>query len=292
MADDTRNNRRLIIISGLSGAGKSLALNALEDLDYFCIDNLPLKLFKQFAGLLTDSKNNFPSHVGIGIDARSPADELFSLPDSIAALRRQGVNVDVVFMEASKNVLTTRFGETRRKHPLSSGELSLTDAIDEERAVMQGLSDLADLRIDTSRTNVHELRNIVRERLANRPLGMLSLQFISFGFKHGVPGDADFLFDVRCMPNPYWDESLRDQTGRDKAVIDFLSSQPVVNEMGGDIKVFLDRWFLQFEAENRSYLCVAIGCTGGRHRSVYFVDMLSDYFKSKGKHVISRHRDL
>lgn len=292
MADDAENKRRLIIVSGLSGAGKSLVLNSLEDLDFYCIDNLPLTLFNQLADLLTDAGNNFPSHVGIGIDARSPENELSVLPESIASLRNKGVTTELVFLEASKNVLTSRFGETRRKHPLSSDKLSLTDAIDKERGVLGKLSDLADLHLDTSHTSVHELREIVRQRLANRPVGALSLQLISFGYKHGVPRDADFLFDVRCLPNPYWQKGLRDLAGNDPAIIEYLSGQPGVAEMHNDIKSFLEKWLPLFEAENRSYLSVAIGCTGGRHRSVYMVEQLTDYFTGAGKHVVKRHRDL
>lgn len=293
MADDAGNRRRrLIIVSGLSGAGKSQVLNALEDLDFFCIDNLPISLFNQLASLLIEADNNFPANVAVGIDARSPEKDLSPLPDSIKSLRDRGVNTDLVFLEAGKSVLTTRFGETRRKHPLSTSELSLIDAIDRERQLLGFLSDMADLHIDTSRTSIHELRDIVRQRLANRPAGSLSLQFISFGYKHGVPRDADFLFDLRCLPNPYWQKELRDLSGKDTAVRKFLSAVPAVAEMNNNIQIFLERWLPLFEAENRSYLCIAIGCTGGRHRSVYMVEELSNHFRSKDKYVVTRHRDL
>ena len=293
MADDTGNKRRrLIIVSGLSGAGKSQALNALEDLDYFCIDNLPISLFNQLIALLIDEDNAFPPNVAVGIDARSPEKDLSTLPKSIERLREAGVTTELVFVEAVKSVLTTRFGETRRKHPLSTADLPLIDAIDRERQLLGFLSDMADLHIDTSRTSIHELRDIVRQRLANRPAGSLSLQFISFGYKNGVPRDADFLFDVRCLPNPYWEKELRDFTGKDAAVTEFLSGLPTVTEMNHNIRDFLERWLPLFEAENRSYLCIAIGCTGGRHRSVYLVEELSNYFRNKKKHVVTRHRDL
>lgn len=284
--------RRVIIISGLSGSGKSQVLNTLEDLDFFCIDNLPISLFNQLTTLLAETETNFPARVGVGIDARNPAEELLTLPDSIRSLRDKGVNTELVFMAASKSVLTTRFGETRRKHPLSTSELSLTDAIDRERQVLGPVSDLADLHIDTSYTSVHELRDIVRERLANRPAGSLSMQFISFGYKHGVPRDADFLFDVRCLPNPHWEKDLQDLSGQDEPVIEFLSTKPVVTEMNDNIRSFLEKWLPLFEAENRSYLCIGIGCTGGRHRSVYAVEELSKHFRSIGKYVVTRHRDL
>ena len=293
MADDEGNGRRrLIIVSGLSGAGKSQVLNTLEDLGFFCIDNLPISLFNQLTTLLIEADNNFPANVAVGIDARSPEKDLLTLPDSIRALRDKGANTELVFMEAGKSVLTARFGETRRKHPLSTSELSLTDAIDLEARVLEPLSDMADLHIDTSHTSIHELRDMVRQRLANRPAGSLSLQFISFGYKHGVPRDADFLFDVRCLPNPYWQKELRDLTGRDAAVREYLAAMPVVIEMNDNIQVFLQRWLPLFEAENRSYLCIAIGCTGGRHRSVYLVEELSRHFRNMKKYVVTRHRDL
>ena len=286
------NKRRLIIVSGLSGAGKSQVLNTLEDLDFYCIDNLPPSLFKQLGGLLRDTENNFPIHVGVGIDARSPEHELSLLPEAINTLRGSGVSVELVFLEASKNVLTSRFGETRRKHPLSGNNVPLINALDLERRLMERLSELADLHIDTSHTSVHELRDMVRQSLANRPAGSLSLQFISFGYKHGVPRDADFIFDVRCLPNPYWRMELRDLTGRDQAVRAYLSGQPAVSDMSAHIKNFLEKWLPAFEAENRSYLGVAVGCTGGRHRSVYIVEELSKHFSGMGKYIVIRHRDL
>lgn len=292
MAADAGRQRRLIIVSGLSGAGKSQVLNTLEDLDFYCIDNLPLGLFNQLAALLSDAGNKFPAQVGVVIDARSPEHDLGTLPESIKALRDTGVTVELVFLEASKNVLTSRFGETRRKHPLSSNTVPLTDAIDLERVVLERLSELADLHIDTSRTSVHELRDIIRQRLAKRPNGALSLQFISFGYKYGVPRDADFLFDVRCLPNPYWQPELRDLNGRDALVSAYLVKQPAVTDMQAHIRGFLEKWLPAFEAENRSYLGVAIGCTGGRHRSVYIVEELSRHFLNMGKYVVVRHRDL
>lgn len=290
--DKPEKFRRLLIVSGLSGAGKSLVLNALEDLDFYCIDNLPISLFNQLSKLLTGPPADFPLRVGVGIDARTPGDDLSSLPASIGALRDRGVVTEIVFMEASKNVLAERFSETRRKHPLSSDEVSLTDAIDKERAVLSLISDMADLRIDTSHTSVHELRNIIRERLAGRTTATLSMQFISFGYKHGIPRDADFVFDVRCLPNPYWQKHLRTRSGKDRAVVDFLQQYPAVMEMTDHIKEFLEKWVPQFERENRSYLSIAIGCTGGHHRSVYLVEELSQHFDRLGKHIVVRHRDL
>ena len=285
-------NRRLIIVSGLSGAGKSHVLNTLEDQGYYCIDNLPISLFNQMAALLTDPGSVFPFKVGIGIDARSPEAELATLPESISQLRNKGVYIEIVFMEANKEVLTMRFSETRRKHPLSSDETSLPDAIDKESVVLSPLADIADLKIDTSYTSVHELRDLICERLAARPDHSMSIQFVSFGYKHGIPHDADFVFDVRCLPNPHWEKHLRPFSGRDPVVMDFLRQHQVVNDMFSNIRGFLESWIPYFEKENRSYLCIGIGCTGGHHRSVYLVEQLSDYFKTAGKHVVVRHRDL
>lgn len=292
MINSSENQRRLLIISGLSGAGKSLVLNTLEDLNYYCIDNLPGSLFDQLSKLLIDPENDFPMRVGVGIDARSPEKDLLALPKSISALKDNGVNTEVVYLEASINVLTTRFSETRRKHPLSTDDVTLTDAIDKERNILGALSDIADLHIDTSHTTVHQLRDHVRERIVNRPLASVSMQFISFGYKNGIPRDADFVFDVRCLPNPHWENRLRKHSGKDKEVIDFLSQKPTVITMLSQIKEFLLQWVPLFEAENRSYLCIAIGCTGGHHRSVYFAEQLADYFRTAGKHIVVRHRDL
>lgn len=292
MAEETDTIRRIIIISGLSGAGKSLVLNTLEDQGFFCIDNLPISLFSDFSLLLGNADNNFPLNIGVGIDARSPEEELSILPDCISALKDKNISVELVFLEASKNVLTARFSETRRKHPLSTQEIPLSGAIDKEREILGLLSDIADVHIDTTHTAVHELRNIVRDRLAHKPAGALSLQFISFGYKHGVPGDADFLFDVRCLPNPYWEKNLREFSGKDQEVIDFLRDHDSVTGMFDGISGFLMRWVPAFEAENRSYLSIGIGCTGGRHRSVYIVERLARHFEESGKYVVTRHRDL
>ena len=292
VADNSIKNRRLIIVSGLSGAGKSHVLNTLEDQGYYCIDNLPISLFNQMASLLIDPDSGFPFKVGVGIDARSPAPELASLPDSISQLRNKGVAIEIVFMEANKDVLTMRFSETRRKHPLSSDEISLPDAIDKEQEILSALSDIADLKIDTSFTTVHGLRDLICERMVERPEHTMSMQFVSFGYKHGAPHDADFLFDVRCLPNPHWERHLRPYTGKDRAVIDFLRQHDTVNDMIDNIRTFLETWIPYFEHENRSYLCIGIGCTGGHHRSVYLVEQLSRYFKDKGMHVVVRHRDL
>ncbi|HLB30711.1 MAG TPA: RNase adapter RapZ [Gammaproteobacteria bacterium] len=289
---EARENRKLVIVSGLSGAGKSHVLNTLEDQGFYCIDNLPVALLENLSGLLTSEGGKFPDKVGIGIDARSPGSDLRELPGIIEKLKTEGIPTELIFLQADKNILTSRFSETRRKHPLSSEIVSLADALDRERELLEPLSILSDLRLDTSDTSVHELRDIVRARVANRASGSLSLQFLSFGYKHGIPTDADYVFDVRSLPNPHWEKQLRPFTGKDRCVIEFLERQPAVAAMLWDIRAFLEKWLPLFEAENRSYLCVATGCTGGHHRSVYISEQLAAYFSGTGKQVVIRHRDL
>ena len=287
-----KQGRRLIIISGLSGAGKTVALNSLEDLDFYCIDNLPISLLNEISKQISNPSSKYSNKFAIGIDARNPEQDIDNLPSTIAALKEQGIKVDLVYLEANDDVLTSRFSETRRKHPLSSDKKSLPEAIVLERQIMEKLSLLADMRIDTSHTLMHKLRDIVRERIAELPLSSLSIQFTSFGYKHGVPRDADFVFDVRCLPNPYWEKHLRSLSGKDQPVIEFLSKQKLVLDMIKELQDFLERWIPKFEADNRSYLCVAIGCTGGHHRSVYIAETLSRYFLQLNKHVILNHRDI
>ncbi len=284
--------KRLIIISGLSGAGKTVALNTLEDLGFYCIDNLPISLLNEIAKQISNPSSKFSNRFAIGIDARNPEQDINNLPKTITELKNQGIKVGLVFLEANDEILTSRFSETRRKHPLSSKKITLPDAINMERAIMEKLSIISDIRIDTSLTLMHQLRDIVREKIADIPLASLSIQFTSFGFKHGVPRDADFVFDVRCLPNPYWDKNLRSLSGKDPKVTDFLSNQKMVLDMINEIQEFLDRWIPEFEADNRSYLCVAVGCTGGQHRSVYIADILSKHFLEQDKQVIVNHRDI
>ncbi len=285
-------DRRLIIVSGLSGAGKTVALNTLEDLGFYCIDNLPISLLREFVRQVSGSTIQIKNEIAIGIDARSPERDIVDLPAQIALLKEQELDIELIFIEASDDVLTRRFSETRRKHPLSSDTVSLSDAIRKERRIMEDLLEHADMRIDTSHTLMHELRDLVRKRIANRPIPSLSIQFTSFGYKHGIPRDSDFVFDARCLPNPHWNPEFRGLTGRDRPVVEFLDRQDQVAEMVDQIRVFLDRWIPEYEAGNRSYLCVAVGCTGGHHRSVYIIEKLSDYFRSQGKHVIVNHRDI
>lgn len=287
MAEET-TTRRVIFVSGLSGAGKSVVLHTLEDLNYYCIDNLPVSLMDKLVGEI----DRLPESIAIGIDARNIKRELTGLPDSIKAIREHGVTTELIFLDASEDVLTKRFSETRRKHPLSSDSIPLYEAITKEREILSSLSEVADLRIDTSHYTVHDLRNLIRERITDRAVDALSIQVMSFGYKFGTPRDADFIFDVRCLPNPYWDNTLRPYSGREQPVIDFLEQQPGVLRMREQLTSFLTEWIPAFEKENRSYLTVAIGCTGGRHRSVYLADRLAGDLRAGGRPIILRHRDI
>lgn len=284
--------RRLIIVSGLSGAGKSVVLNTLEDLDFYSIDNLPVSLLGALIQSLDKLHGEFPCQFAVGIDARNSETDFSALIKHLAALRLTGISTEIIFLEADSAVLTKRFSATRRKHPLASHDLPLSDAIAKEREALAVLSDAADLHIDTSYTAVHELGRLVAERIAKRAPDRLSLQLISFGYKHGTPKDTDFIFDVRCLPNPHWEKDLRKYSGKDAAVVKFLNQQKAVQEMRDDIQAFLQRWLPCFAEYKRSYLTVAIGCTGGHHRSVFMVEQLAAHFQAGDINLITRHRDL
>ena len=280
---------KLIIITGLSGSGKSIALNALEDESYFCIDNMPVFLLIAFAQNLIDNPDSKYDFTAIGVDARSRHEDLSEIPNLVTKLNKSGIDCEIVVLEAEDEVLIKRFSETRRKHPLTDKKTSLADAIVREREFLQPLILASDLRIDTSHTNLHQLRKIIRTRVAQATENKLSLQIESFGFKFGVPRDADFVFDVRCLPNPHWQQELRPLTGRDKPVADFLAKQPDTFSMYEDISNFIQKWVPKFQADGRSYLTVAIGCTGGQHRSVYITEKLCDHFDQQGLTTIRSH---
>jgi UPF0042 nucleotide-binding protein len=228
--------------------------------------------------------------VAVWVDARNPETDLSQFPQVLNALGEMNYDVELCYIEASDQTLINRFSETRRRHPLSSSEQSLGQAIAQERILMEALSDRADLRVDTSHTHVHEFRALIAERVARRTNDALSLQVCSFGYKNGVPSDANFVFDLRCLPNPYWDPVLRELSGRDQAIQDFLHREPAVNKMVGDIVDFLEKWIPAFEVENRSYLTIAVGCTGGRHRSVFVAESITTHFKS-ARRILLIHRD-
>lgn len=284
----------ILLISGISGSGKSVALNVVEDAGYYCVDNLPPSLLADLVNTLT--KEGIPS-AAIAIDSRS-ANLLTSLPDSIKALRTEGHDVKVLFLTASTESLVARFSETRRSHPLShrlgldkepGDRLSLTECIQEEREILSGIQLVAHV-IDTSDLSANKLRTWVKDviEIGHTPL---TLMFESFAFKIGVPLDADFVFDVRMLPNPHYDPIMRPLTGRDEPVIQFLKEQPMVDDMFADIEQFITKWLPAFKRDNRSYLTVAIGCTGGQHRSVYMVEKLAAHFKAQ-EQVLVRHRRL
>ena len=279
------------IVSGLSGSGKTIALQALEDIGFYCIDNLPAVLLPHFAGLLADMRNNSIVNVAIGLDVRNRA-FLADLPQSLEDLRRRGVHYRIIFLEAEDSILVKRFKETRRKHPMSDDQTPLVEAIRAEKALLEPLSFDAALRIDATRTTPHELRAQVRNFARGEDTVGLTLLFESFGYKHGTPLDADYVFDVRCLPNPYWQTELRPFTGLDEPVVRFLEQHPDVPAMLGEISQFLEKWLPHFEREDRTYLTIAVGCTGGQHRSVYLVQRLAEYFANKGLKTQVRHREL
>lgn len=284
----------IIIVTGLSGSGKSIVLRVLEDSSFYCIDNLPATLLPHITQHL-DATNH--SKIAISIDSRSAA--LEALPQAIEALKASGNQVQVLFLESAVETLVKRFSETRRKHPLSNESTTLAESIANERDLLAGVAALGH-HIDTSNLSANALRNHVRELISSNqanPNKGLVLLFTSFGFKNGIPLDADFVFDVRSLPNPHYDPILKPLTGKDEAVQTFLANQPAAIEMLADIAHYIQKWLPSFNADNRSYLTVAIGCTGGQHRSVYFVEQLSLHFKqhfinNNKQQVIVRHREL
>jgi UPF0042 nucleotide-binding protein len=282
---------KIQIITGLSGSGKTIALHTLEDLGYYCIDNLPVYLLEVFAEHLTQNPEKSYFKSAVGIDARNQPDLICKLPEMVSQMRRQGLQCEIIFLEAEPDTLIKRFSETRRKHPLSNDNRSLGEAILQERSLLEPLISSADLLIDTTHTTVHELRGLIRERMSEDK-GQVSLMFKSFGFKHGVPRDVDFVFDVRCLPNPHWETKLRPLTGLNPQVAAYLEQFTETAHMLEDLIVFLERWIPRFQADGRSYLTIAIGCTGGQHRSVFITNQLFIHFQAQGLKVLSRHREL
>lgn len=286
------DNMRLIIVSGLSGSGKTVALHVLEDIGYYCIDNLPAGLLKAVVDEISAGPGQIGSGLAVGIDARNRLQDLESLPRLIEEFRKQNIQTDVLFVLADDEVLLKRYSETRRRHPLAEHGAELRTAIAEEREVLSEVINSADLIIDTSRTSVYELADIIRERVNGRAPASLSVLIESFGYKHGIPADADFVFDLRCLPNPYWDLNLRHLTGLDEQVVRFLDAQEAVAAMRDDILAFLERWIPEYRASNRAFLTVAIGCTGGQHRSVYMAEKLAESLRGSEDHVSTRHKEL
>jgi len=283
---------RLIIVSGLSGSGKSVALHMLEDIDFYCVDNIPAALLKPLISHTVRGSGDIYPRTAVGLDARNRINEIETIPQLVTELRRSGISCDVLYLHASDEVLLKRYAETRRKHPLLAEGISLREAIAAERRLLEPITKAADLVIDTSNMGVHALRELIRERIDRRREGRLSLMFESFGFKHGIPGDADFVFDVRNLPNPFWEHSLRELTGQDPAVADYLAGHASVREMIADLTGFLAKRITEFAAANRGYLTIAIGCTGGQHRSVFIAEKLAAHFRAIYPQVLTRHDSL
>jgi UPF0042 nucleotide-binding protein len=276
---------QLILLTGMSGSGKSIALNALEDLGYYCVDNLPAKVLPEVVDYLRATNHR---HIAISVDVRS-RETLPLLPQHLLVLRSSSIEVELIFLEASTETLVKRYSETRRRHPLTEGELTLPESIARERELLVDIAAFAH-HIDTSDLRPAQLRNWIRDFVSIERSG-LTLLFQSFAFKNGLPLDADMVFDVRSLPNPHYDARLRPFTGRDQPVIDFLQTDAQVQLMVSDIRGFLENWLPSFVRDNRSYLTVAIGCTGGQHRSVYLVEALARHFQSQIS-VLVRHREL
>ncbi|HEV2268725.1 MAG TPA: RNase adapter RapZ [Steroidobacteraceae bacterium] len=283
---------RVVVLSGLSGSGKSVALHMLEDLGFYCIDNIPAALLKPFISHAVRNPERTYDRAAVGLDARNTAAEIATVPQLTDELRRSGIECEVIFLTATDEELLRRFAETRRKHPMSRHDIDLRTAIAMERQVLEPIVYAADLVIDTSRLGVHALRDLIKLRVAEPHEGRLSLTFESFGFKHGIPGDADFVFDARSLPNPSWEPALRGLTGRDAEVIRFLEGQTNVAALIADIAQFIRARIPEYVASNRGYLTVAVGCTGGQHRSVYIVDQLVAKFRAEFPTVSSRHTGL
>ena len=283
---------RLIVVSGLSGSGKSVALHVLEDLGYYCIDNIPAALLKSAVHEVHSGEGPAAELLAVGVDARNRPQDLEALPGLIDDLRELGVRTDIVFLHASDEVLLQRYSETRRRHPLAEHGTELRKAINAEREILADIDNAADLVIDTSTTSVYELADAIRERVGRRKSESLSVLIESFGFKHRIPADADFVFDMRCLPNPYWSTDLRGLTGLDSEVIDFLDAEEAFTAMYEDIVGFLNRWIPRFEDAHRGYLTIAVGCTGGQHRSVHMTEKLAASLREHHEPVLTRHNNL
>lgn len=284
---------KLIIVSGRSGSGKSTVLHVLEDLGFYCIDNLPIGLLVPLTKEATEQASpGRLAKMAVSIDARNLSGELSNFENLYHNLQQTGVTVEIIYLDADEQSLLQRFHATRRKHPLSDDRTSLREAIGNEKLLLEPLSKLADLYIETTGMSMYELRDMVKQRVVGRREQELALLFQSFGFKHGVPLDSDFVFDVRCLPNPYWDTSLRRFVGTDQPVIDFLEKDPLSRKMVADLTRYLETWLPSFADSNRSYMTISIGCTGGQHRSVYICEQLGRHFQSQYSNVQVRHTEL
>jgi UPF0042 nucleotide-binding protein len=283
---------RLIVISGHSGSGKTSALNILEDVGFTCVDNLPSSLLPELINQLKEQTRDPKLKLAVGIDARNLMGDLTKIPKILSTIENLGVQVDVIFLKAQRTDLLRRYSETRRKHPLSSDTVGLKEAIDLEENIISPMAKVASLTVDTSGLTLHQLRDLVKNTIVPNNEQQMSILFESFGFKQRIPNGSDFVFDVRCLPNPYWKTELRTQTGNDSGVITFLESQVDVASMLADIIGYLTRWIPKFQANNRSYLTISIGCTGGQHRSVYIANRLHEHFSKQYNFVQVMHKEL
>ncbi len=283
---------KLVVVSGRSGSGKSTALQALEDVGFYCIDNLPARLLPELIEQMLGEPEH-PDQLAVSIDARNLVSNLRDFPRLIEQLSTQPeLSTEILYLDADEPTLLKRYSATRRKHPLSDSQAGLQQAIAYEGSLLEPIATRAALRIDTSHMTLYQLRDSVKLRIAQRAEQALSLQFESFGFKHGVPLDVDFTFDVRMLPNPHWEPELRPLTGRDDDVIRYLESSADVRQLIDDVQAFLTHWIPHFQRNNRSYLTVGIGCTGGQHRSVYVAEQLAGHFSRLMDNVHVRHREL
>lgn len=282
---------QLIIVSGLAGAGKSVVLQTLEDIGYFCIDNFPMAMLGDVSPATLTAEGLDHERLAVGIDTRAGHKRLADLPHRLDALRAAGIDVELIFVTAEVDTILSRFDHTRRRHPLASSELPLPEAIRADREALATIEAHADVAIDTTRTNIHELRDIVRNRVELGQRGAIAILLQSFGFKHGVPAGVDFCFDARCLPNPYWQSELRQSTGQDQPVIDFFEADATTQTYLDDIGVFFDKWLPAFARDDRAYVTIAVGCTGGNHRSVYLVDQLAGQLRAHYEPVIVRHNE-
>jgi UPF0042 nucleotide-binding protein len=283
---------RLVVVSGRSGSGKTSALNVLEDAGFTCIDNLPSSLLPELINQINIYSSIRQLKLAVGIDARNLTGDLRSIPSTLRLIEKIGVKVDVIFLQAQASDLLRRYSETRRKHPLSTDAIGLKEAIGIEKDLLSPIADIADRIVDTSGLSLHQLRDLIKNTVVPDNQQTMSILFQSFGFKQGTPNDADFVFDVRCLPNPYWKPELRALTGNDAGVIEFLESQVDVASMLADIIGYLTRWIPKFQANNRSYLTISVGCTGGQHRSVYMANRLHEHFSNEYQFVQVIHKEL
>lgn len=292
IAQSGPNTVHLVVLTGMSGGGKTVALRALEDLEFYCVDNLPASLLPRLvSAVMQDRDDQAAMRIAVGVDARNHEHDIEIMPNVLSELAEAGVQVHLLFLDCRDEVLIKRYSETRRRHPLAMRNVSLADAIAAERRLLRPLMGIAEKVIDSSQLNVHQLRRLVATDYARATEG-LTVMFQSFAFKRGLPLDADFVFDARCLPNPHWQPKLRPLSGKDAPVREFLEADPLVTEYLGDTVRWLEAWLPRFEADDRSYVTISVGCTGGRHRSVYLVERLAEHFRASREGVLTFHREL